>query len=125
MASKPYGKSLILDIHDCDASKFNRKDLKKYFVALCARIGMVRAKLVWWDFTGQPEAYEQAPPHLKGTSAVQFISTSNVTIHALDDLRCAYVDIFSCRDFDDADTAEFTASYFGGKIKAATPLVRH
>ena len=78
---KKYGKELILDLHKCDASTFTRKNLKKYFVQLCKLIDMKRSKLTWWDDYNVPEEERQTEPHLKGTSAVQFIMTSNITIN--------------------------------------------
>ena len=110
---KPYGKELILDMHGCDVSKFNRKDLKAYFVALCDEIDMERQKLVFWDDEGLPPEECQTNPHTKGTSAVQFIITSNVTIHCLDILRAVYVNIFSCKDFNISAAGELTKKWFG------------
>lgn len=119
-----YGKSLILDIHDCDISKFNRKDIRVFFKLLCKKIEMKRGPLHFWDFQGRPEEKEKVPPHLKGTSACQFIYTSNIIIHALDDLKCVYIDLFSCKDFDENIVAEFVIEYFGGKVITQETHVR-
>ena len=113
---KNYGKELILDLHDCNPDKFTRKALKKFFKMLCKEIDMDREKLVWWDYAGDNEGYLIAPPHLKGVSAVQFISTSNITIHTLDDLKQAYINIFSCKDFNAMKAANFCKKYFKGNI---------
>ena len=59
---------------------------------------------------------QQTEPHLKGTTAVQFILTSNIVIHTLDLLGAVYVNIFSCKDFDPKIAADFTANWFKGKI---------
>ncbi len=113
---KNYGKELILDIHDCDASKFTRKIIRKYFKELCKRIDMERCDLHWWDYHFYPNEYKKAPIHLKGTSAVQFIKTSNITIHTLDDLKKIYVNIFSCKDFDEMEVRKFTKGWFEGTV---------
>lgn len=113
---KSYGKELIIDLHECNAEKFNRKALRKYFKELCILIDMQRAKLVFWDDTGVPEEEKQVLPHTKGTSAIQFILTSNITIHTLDILKSVYVNIFSCKDFDAIKANEFTKAFFQGKI---------
>jgi S-adenosylmethionine decarboxylase len=113
---KNYGKELILDLHNCNVEKFNRKDLRKYFKELCILINMQRAKLVFWDDIGVPEEEKQTLLHTVGTSAVQFILTSNVTIHTLDIMENAYINIFSCKDFDSRAAREFTAAYFQGRI---------
>lgn len=119
-----YGKELILDIHDCDVSKFNRKDIRRYLIGLCLMIDMKREVLHFWDYENEPEEYEAAPDHLKGISCVQFISTSNITIHSLDVLKKIFVNIFSCKDFNTTIAAEFTAHYFGGVILNQTLLER-
>lgn len=105
-----------MDLHDCDPSKFNRKTLKKYFEELCDLIDMERCKLSWWDDYGLPIEKQQTEPHLKGTSAVQFIKTSNITIHTLDILKRVYLNIFSCKDFDADKAAEFSKGFFQGTI---------
>ncbi len=120
-----YGKSLALDIHDCDVSKFNRKDIEAYLVELCDDvIDMERAELQWWDYEDEPEEYAKAPAHLKGVSCVQFIMTSTIVIHSLEDLGKVFMDIFSCKDFDEVATAKFTADYFGGEIKTQEAVIR-
>ena len=111
-----YGTELIIDLHDCDSAKFTRKHLKRYFVELCDLIDMERCKLSWFDDHGVHPDEQQTEPHLKGTTAVQFIMTSNIVIHTLDLLGSVYVNIFSCKDFDPQVAADFTANWFKGKI---------
>lgn len=111
-----YGKELILDVYYCNPKKFTRKAITKYLKILCdKKLLMVREDLHWWDYENDPEEYLIAPAHLKGTSAVQFIRTSNITIHTLDDLKRIYINIFSCKDFSSAVARKFTEEYFGGK----------
>lgn len=119
-----YGKELIIDLHYCNVSKFNRKALRKYFKELCILIEMERAKLVFWDDVGVSEEEKQILPHTTGTSAVQFILTSNVTIHTLDMLKCVYINIFSCKDFDSIAAEMFTRDYFKGKVIQSTVINR-
>jgi S-adenosylmethionine/arginine decarboxylase-like enzyme len=121
---KVYGKELILDLHQCDLSSFNRRSLKKYFIELCDLIDMKRAKLTWWDDYQLPLEERQTEPHLKGTSAVQFIMTSNITIHTLDLLGAVYVNIFSCKEFDEKVAKDFTAQWFKGKIVSSHTIKR-
>ncbi len=114
MDKQPYGKELILDLHDCDITKFTREKLNVYFFILCNAINMNRADLHWWDYDGQQEEYHLAEDHLKGTSAIQFIMTSNITIHTLDVLKRIYINIFSCKDFNPSVVEKFTVNYFRG-----------
>ena len=111
-----FGKELVLDMHNCDPSTFNRKSIKKYFKEVCALIDMERADLHWWDDLNTPEEEKETEPHLKGTTAIQFIKTSNITIHTLDLLKKVYLNIFSCKDFDPEIVKQFTEEWFKGKI---------
>ncbi|OGZ32537.1 MAG: hypothetical protein A3H02_00125 [Candidatus Niyogibacteria bacterium RIFCSPLOWO2_12_FULL_41_13] len=113
---KYYGKELILDLHECNQQKFKRRTIKKFFIKLCNLIDMQRAELYWWDDYSLPVKERQTEPHLKGTSAVQFIMTSNITIHTLDILKSVYLNIFSCKDFNANEAAEFSRKFFEGRI---------
>ncbi len=113
---KDYGKELILDIHNSNPEKFNRRSLRKYLKGVCELIKMERCKIVWWDDLHTPESEKETEPHLVGTTAVQFIKTSNITIHSLDILRRVYINIFSCKDFDSSAAVRFSVEFFGGKV---------
>ncbi|GAH48101.1 unnamed protein product, partial [marine sediment metagenome] len=54
-SKKPYGYELIMDLHGCDVSKFNRTSLDNYFEKLCKAIDMKRCNLHFWDDVGLPE----------------------------------------------------------------------
>jgi S-adenosylmethionine/arginine decarboxylase-like enzyme len=110
---KPYGYELILDLHSCDVSKFNRTSLDGYFEKLCKAIDMKRADLHFWDDVGLPPEKCQTQPHTRGTSAVQFILTSTIVVHSLELLEAAYVNIFSCKPFDEKVAEEITKEWFG------------
>ena len=112
-----YGKELILDIHACNAKKFTRESIKSYFKKLCQLIDMEACDLHFWDDVGVPEEEKQTEAHTKGTSAIQFILTSNITIHTLDLLEKVFVNIFSCKDFDANVAAAFTEEWFDGTIQ--------
>ena len=66
----PYGTELILDLHDCDASRFTRHHIEQYCSKLCELIDMERCDLFFWDDVGVPEEEQQSHPKTKGTSAV-------------------------------------------------------
>ena len=122
--TESYGQELILDLHDCDSSRFTRHDIQDYFEKLCALIEMERCDLHFWDDIGVPETERQVQPKTKGTSAVQFILTSTIVIHTLDMLNSAYVNIFSCKTFDTDKAATFTVNWFKSLHWNATVVVR-
>ena len=76
---------------------------------------MKRCELYFWDDVGIPAKEKQNLPHTKGTSAVQFILTSNITIHTLDLLKAAYINIFSCKQFDKEVAEKITKEWFAAK----------
>lgn len=121
---KSYGKELILDIRGCDPSTFTRKSIRRYFKELCTLIDMERCKLCWWDDCGLPPEEQETEPHMKGTSAVQFISTSTIIIHTLDLMRSVYLNIFSCKDFNQNVVEEFSREWFRGKVANSHLLER-
>lgn len=110
-----YGFELILDLHGCDVATFNRKSLRAFFKKLCDAIDMKRCKLCFWDDVGVPEEERQTSMHTKGTSAVQFILTSNITIHTLDLMEAVYVNIFSCKPYNKDLAEQITKEWFKAK----------
>lgn len=116
MDNNKYGKELILDIHKCNPNMFNRENIKMFFQELCEKIDMEKCEYYFWDDEGVPENEKQTEPHLKGTSAIQFIKTSNITIHTLDILKQVYLNIFSCKDFDAEIVKKIVLKYFEGII---------
>lgn len=112
---KSYGKELILDLYGCDPTTFNRDSIEKWLDGLCELIDMDQEDLHFWDYEEDPEGKAEAPDHLLGTTAVQFITTSDIRIHALDKLKECYINIFSCKDFDVVDAWNFTSKWFGAK----------
>ncbi len=106
------GKELIIDLKGCNVSKFTRESITDYFKWLCSIIGMERESLFFWDDEDTPESEKRTEPHVVGISAVQFIITSNITIHTLTLLQEAYINIFSCQDYQTGKATTFTKSYF-------------
>jgi S-adenosylmethionine/arginine decarboxylase-like enzyme len=113
---KPYGKELILDLHHCKVDSFTRGVIRAYCRGLCQAIDMQPCDLHFFDDEDVAIAEQQTSPQTKGTSAVQFILTSNITIHTLDLLGAVYVNIFSCKDFDVEVAVLETLRWFGGHV---------
>ena len=119
-----YGIEVIVDLHECNPVRFTRKCIRDYFKDLCELIDMEPCKLCWWDDLHTPPEDKEIEPHLVGTSAVQFIKTSNITIHTLDIMKRVYVNIFSCKDFDPQSAIKFTEQWFEGKLVSQYILER-
>ena len=124
VSQETYGQELILDLHECDATLFTRQSIEQFCSELCDLIDMERCDLHFWDDVGVPEEERQTSPKTKGTSAVQFILTSTIVIHTLDLMKAAYVNIFSCKEFDADEAAKFTANWFGSEDWTANVVIR-
>ena len=119
-----YGIELVLDLHECDTSKFNRDFIDLFLTDLCNLIGMVRCDVHFWDDVGVAPEGHQTLPHAKGTSAICFILTSSIVLHALDILGCVYLNIFSGKAFDVKVAEEFARKRFGGRVVKSEVLDR-
>lgn len=119
-----YGMELVLDLHKCDISTFTRKSIGNYFDELCELIEMEAEDRHFWDDENTPPEQCQTNPKTCGISAVQFILTSTIVIHTLTKLRSAYVNVFSCKQFDGAEVERFTTAWFHAEQCHSTPVVR-
>lgn len=111
-----YGKEMLYDCHQCDVSTFNRESLTNFFFGLIKLLDMEEGDLHFWDDVGVPDEQKQIKPETIGTSAIQFILTSNITVHTLDKLGRVYVNVFSCKDFDDGDARRYIREWFRSKL---------
>ena len=115
---KHYGIELLLDLKGCDLSDSSRQKLADYFAQLCDLIDMKRhgEPLFWEDHSGIP--------HLHGTSALQFIETSNVVCHPLPMLKAVYLNVFSCKAFDTELAKRFSVEFWRAESVVYTVVTR-
>lgn len=113
--TKPYGHELILDIHDVPGI-ITRVDIGCMFNRIGAIIGADLHDIHFWDYEDDIDGYRTAPKHMKGITAVQFLSVSNITIHCLDELHTVYFNIFSCKSFDKAEVHTYVLEATSGRI---------
>ena len=106
-ALSPWGMMAVIDLHDADRERLADPDTIRAFVAdVIDAIGMVAHGPTLLERFGEGD--------LEGWSAMQFIETSSLTIHA-DEVSCrCYVDVFSCKSFDPELAAGIASRYFGG-----------
>ena|ERR1051326_950661 len=115
---KKYGLEIIIDLHGCDISNFTKERLDLFFKELCILSDMTPVgKPKYWLETSDE-------PHLKGYSGIQFIKTSSIVIHTLDILKSAYINFFSCKDFDPEKVLKFIKRHFKAKKVSYTLLNR-
>jgi S-adenosylmethionine/arginine decarboxylase-like enzyme len=106
-----WGMLAAIDLHDGDRARLADPDsIRRFVPAVIAAIGMRAHGPLMIERFGDDE--------LEGWSALQFIETSSITIHADDVWGRCFVDIFSCRRFEPDLAADIAVAHFGG-----TPMV--
>lgn len=94
-----WGKHLIIDMSGGDTALVRSEEhIRRFSARLVEAIDM--------KAYGQPllQHFAEHVPEAAGYSLVQLIETSAITGHFCDQSGDAYIDIFSCKDFD-ADVA--------------------
>ncbi len=105
-SKKAWGQHLILDIAGCNDNICDEATIRAFVKALLEAIDMVAY--------GEPviEHFAEHVPDAAGYSMVQLIETSAVTGHFSDKNRDAYLDIFSCKPFDNDKAIAVTDKHF-------------
>lgn len=113
-----YGLEIIIDLHGCNIENFSKERLDLFFAELCHLSDMTPV--------GKPKYWLEKSnvPHLKGYSGIQFIKTSSIVIHTLDILKSAYINFFSCKDFNPKKVLSFVKGHFKAKKVSYTVLNR-
>jgi S-adenosylmethionine/arginine decarboxylase-like enzyme len=112
-----FGYELCIDLYNCDAKTIRSKTKIKQFVKkLCKEIDMIPY--------GESIVVNFGSGQAKGYSLVQLIETSSIVGHFKEENNSAYIDIFSCKEFDSLKTESFTQEFFGASSVKSTFLVR-
>ena len=101
-----FGFHLLLDCSNCDRKLIGSKENIYNFVkTLVEMIDMVAVgePIIEMLCVGDPKV---------GYSLMQLISTSNITGHFMDISGEAYIDVFSCREFDIKIAERVVRQYF-------------
>ncbi len=104
---------------------FNRDDLGAFLDTMC--LGILDVEVCdrhFWDDVGVPAAERQTDPKCVGTTVVQFLLFSNITIHTLDMLGQVYINVFVCREFNIQGVIDYCERFFDATIKKVTILER-
>ena len=114
-ALAPWGMMAAIDLHDCERPRLaDAATIRRFVPAVIDAIGMRAHGPLMIERFGEGE--------LEGWSAMQFIETSSLTIHADEFSGRCYVDVFSCKPFDPDVAAAIAQESFGGR---ATLTVLH
>jgi len=113
-----WGYHLMLDCAGCNENIKSRDKIYDFIKELVWRIDM--------NAHGEPIIEYLLPGEDKaGYSLMQLITTSNICAHFVEPDSTAYLDIFSCKEFDYKQAEEIFRIYFGPKKVRANFITRH
>ncbi len=117
MKSTFWGMELSLDLYHCNPKYIrDEKKIKRFVIELCELIDMKRF--------GEPLIIRFGrEPRVAGISMIQLIETSNISAHFADATNAAYINIFSCKEFNPTVAADFCKRFF--KAKEAQQIVNY
>jgi S-adenosylmethionine decarboxylase len=105
----PWGTLAAIDLHGCARERLADPDsIRRFVPALIDAIAMRAHGPLALERFGDGE--------LEGWSAMQFIETSSITIHADEVSGRCFIDVFSCRSFDADRAADLALEHFGGTL---------
>jgi S-adenosylmethionine/arginine decarboxylase-like enzyme len=114
-----WGYHLILDCHACDVPSIQSKEnIYNWIKQLVKAIDM--------EPIGEPRIEYTAEqfPDKAGFTAIQVIVTSSIVAHFVDSTGDVYIDVFSCKEFDNATVIKTIDQAFKPKKVRATFLTR-
>ena len=106
LPTKYWGMSSIVDCYGCNDKIKDANEVKRYVYELCDLIDMKR-------YGECNVVYFGADRKIAGLSMTQFIETSLISGHFVDETMAAYIDIFSCKSYDNDVVRKFTEKFFG------------
>jgi S-adenosylmethionine/arginine decarboxylase-like enzyme len=107
MATEAWGQHLVLDLSGCPKERLtDGEHIKQWTKALVTGIEMVAY--------GEPllEHFATHDPKTGGYTLVQLIETSNICAHFAENRGEVYIDIFSCKSFDESIAKAICETYF-------------
>lgn len=114
-----YGYELTLNLKGCSRQVLSsKKELQAYVDQLCKLIKMKKFGKTILKYFGENKDFT------KGYSLVQLIETSSITGHFSDKWKAAYINIFSCQEYDHKKARSFTKEFFQATKISSRLLIR-
>jgi len=113
-----FGYHLMLDCSGCNDNIKSREKIYEFVKELVWRIDMQAhgEPIIEYLLPGDPK---------QGYSLMQLITTSNICAHFIEPNGTAYLDIFSCKEFDYKMAEHIFQIYFNPKKVRANFITRH
>ena len=101
-----WGKHLVIDAKACKLDRAKDPEYIKHFIKELVRM----IEMVPY---GEPQLVHFAEgTDLAGWTVIQLIETSNITGHFLDLNGDLYLDVFSCKDFEEQRVIDLLEQFF-------------
>lgn len=114
-----FGWELMLDLHGCNEEAISTAEtIQRYAKELCKVIDMIPYG------EAQTPYFGEKCEHTKGYSLLQFVETSSITGHFSEGTGNAYINIFSCKEFDPEEAKKFSSEFFGATDTISNFVVR-
>ena len=105
-----WGMLAAIDLYDCARERVSDGDcIRRFIDEVVPAIGMRAHGPIHLERFGGGA--------LEGWSALQFIETSSITVHADEVFRRCFIDVFSCREFDAGIASRAACRWFGGTAR--------
>jgi len=115
--SNYWGYHLMLDCAGCNDNIKSRDQIYNFIKELVERIDM--------NAHGEPIIEYLLPGEDKaGYSLMQLITTSNICAHFIEPNSTAYLDVFSCKEFDIKVAEDVFRKYFGPSLVRVNFITR-
>lgn len=112
-----WGYHLILDCAGCNQDAIADYDtIYNFTKQLVKDIDMVAY--------GEPQIVNFGSGNKAGYTLVQLIETSNICAHFVNETNTMYLDVFSCKSYDDQVVIELVKKYFGATSVRPSFLTR-
>ena len=99
-----WGKHLIVDVRKANSKVLCGRAITDFSNRLVKAIDM--------KAYGSPQVVHFGVDNKKGWTLVQLIETSNITGHFCDDTKDFYLDVFSCKDYDEKVVVQMIRDVF-------------
>jgi S-adenosylmethionine/arginine decarboxylase-like enzyme len=114
---KYWGYHLHLDCSGCDSESIKSyQTIYDFSKELVITIDMVPY--------GEPQIVNFGSGDKEGYTLIQLIETSNIAAHFVNENNHIYLDVFSCKNFDQNVVKQLVKKYFGAKKMKKTFLRR-
>jgi S-adenosylmethionine/arginine decarboxylase-like enzyme len=112
-----FGKIALVTLYGCNIKLIqDKKHIKQFIKELCRQINMKP--------NGKSRVKRFGKGKLNGISAFQFIETSSISMHFDETENRAFIDIFSCKNFNGKKAEHFSKTYFKAKKSALKEIIR-